>query len=280
MTHKRMMIIGAILLIVGTISAYGIWQVERPGGLVWQDGFKYKRLGKISQYEYSNQLPSDYSEIKNLSVTAEHYDVSIIKGTKFSITETKYGKKASDKSLSVSYKEGGVSIEENRNHESLVFFGINNFIHKIIIEIPEETQLATIEAKTKHGDLKIKNVKHVDKLSVSSDNGDVIFENIVTKYARISNENGDLNIRYANFDSLCAKNENGDITLKKSSILNDGDISNQNGDIELDKTKIPDFYAHTLDGDREIKRSQVANEISKETAKLRILNQNGDIEID
>ncbi|PCS08681.1 hypothetical protein RU86_GL001065 [Lactococcus piscium] len=275
-----MMIIGAILLIVGGTAAYGIWQVEKPGGLVWQDGFKYKRLGKISQYDYSSQLPADRTTIKNLNIRVENCDVIITKGSKFRVTATKYASKVLDKLVSVTFTDGTLSIEENRDQEGSVVFGVNNFTQKINIEIPEGSQLASVEAKNKSGDLKVTNLKQIDRLVMSSDNGAIKFENIATKYAKLSSENGDITIKYSSFDSLSANNQNGNIELKKSHISDGGDISNQNGDIELDKTAFPTFYAATQNGDKEIKRSQASQETSKAAAALRILNHNGDIEID
>lgn len=280
MNRKRMMIIGAILLIVGGTSAYGIWQVEKPGGLVWQGGFKYKRLGKISQYDYSSHLPADSTTIKKLTIAVKNGDVTITKGTAFRVTTTKYAGNTSKNALSVTFKDGSLSIEENRNHENQIFFGVNSFTHKIHIEIPEDSSLATITAKTQNGDLTVKNIKHADKLSASSDNGDVTIENVVSKYGQANNENGDIDIKYTSFDKLSAKNQNGDITFKSSHILDGGDISNQNGDIELDKTALPTFYTTTQNGDKEIKRSQASQETSKAAAALHILNHNGDIEID
>ncbi|MCJ1995831.1 DUF4097 domain-containing protein [Lactococcus piscium] len=280
MNRKRMMIIGAILLIVGGTSAYGIWQVEKPGGLVWQDGFKYKQLGKISQYDYSSHLPADSATIRNMSIRVENCDVTITKGTAFRVTATKYASKVLEKLVSVTFKDGTLSIEENRDQEGTVVFGVNNFSQKINIEIPEDSQLATVEAKNKSGDLKVKNLKQVDSLVASSDNGAIKFENIAAKYAKLSSENGDISIKYTSFDRLSANNLNGNIEFKKSHISNGGDISNQNGDIKLDKTALPTFYAATLNGDKEIKRSQASNEISKAAAALHILNHNGDIEID
>ena len=280
MNRKRMMIIGAILLIVGGTAAYGIWQVERPGGLVWQYGFKYKRLGEISQSDFSSQLPADSTTIKNLMITVRNEDVTITKGTRFRVATTKFGSKGSDKALSVTFKDGSLSIEENRDHESPVFFGINNFTHKIHIEIPEDSHLASIEVKNKNGDLNVNHLKQLDSLLASSDNGDVTLENIMAKFVRVSSQNGDLAVKHVNLDSVSAKNQNGDISFKSSNILNRGGISNENGDIDLEKTEIPDFYAVTIFGDKEIKRRQVGKEISRETAKLRVLNRNGDIEID
>lgn len=280
MNRKRMMIIGAILLIVGGTGAYGIWQVEKPGSLVWQDGFKYNRLGKISQYDYSSQLPADSATIKNMSIRVENCDVAITKGTAFRVTATKYASKVLDKLVSVTFKDGTLSIEENRDQEGTMVFGVNNFSQKINIEIPEDSQLATVEAKNKSGDLKVENLKQVDSLVASSDNGAIKFENIAAKYAKLSNENGDISIKYTSFDSISAKNQNGDIAFKSSHILDDGDISNQNGEIKLDKTALPTFYAATQKGDKEIKRNQAGKETSKSAAALRILNYNGDIEID
>ena len=48
MTHKRKMIIGALLLTLGTLAAIVIWQFEKPGSLVWDHGLSI-RLSKKCQ---------------------------------------------------------------------------------------------------------------------------------------------------------------------------------------------------------------------------------------
>lgn len=259
MTHKRKKIIGALLLTLGTLAAAVIWQFEKPGSLVWDNGFKYQTDKRMSVRTYKHDLPTDESKIKSLEIEVKNADVEFVKGDKFGVTSYILSGKNDTK---VSFNDGRLSVTDNGDGDGTASlgFGVVYRSNKIIITIPEAEQLSTIVAK--------------------STNGDFDFENIVIKNATLTATNGDIKFERSEVDNLTVTNQNGEIALKQTIITIGGKITNQNGDIEIKKSRLPEFYAETKWGEKDIKKNHDMNQSDQSQAKLIIMSQNGDVEIE
>ncbi|GAB2023145.1 DUF4097 family beta strand repeat-containing protein [Pseudolactococcus yaeyamensis] len=257
MTYKRKKIIGALLLTVGTLAATVIWQFEKPGSLVWDNGFKYQTmLNKIGK-TYQHEIPTEQSKITKLEIDVKDATVEFIKGDKFAVTTYILSAKDDTK---VSFDAGQLTVKANgdgRNASNVDFVTGDN---KIVITIPKTRHLSTIVAK--------------------SSNGDLDFENIAIKNATITATNGDIKVEKSEFDNLTAINQNGEIKVKQTRIALGGKITNQNGDIEIKKSHLPKFYVEGKWGEKDIETSHDLKQSSQSQAKLVVSNKNGDIEID
>ncbi|NLH35282.1 MAG: DUF4097 domain-containing protein [Lactococcus chungangensis] len=259
MTHKRKMIIGALLLTVGTLVAAMIWQFEKPGSLVWDDGFKYQTDSKMSGELVTHDLPVVPSKITALEIDVKNADVKIIKGEQFKVTTRNWSSKGATQ---ISFDAGQLTINDSEGEASRSSFGIGMIIrmNQITITLPESQHLSTLLVKSRNGDLDV--------------------EQVSVKTAQIMATNGDTKFERATFGDLMMTSTNGEIQLKRTSIENGGQIINQNGDIEIKDSRLPTFYAKTKWGDEDVELYHDLRQSSQSQAKLVVTSQNGDLEID
>ena len=259
MTHKRKMIIGALLLTLGTLAAIVIWQFEKPGSLVWDHGFKYQTEQTMPCKLVTHELPVDPSKIASLAIDVKNADVKVVKGEQFKVTTQNWSSKVTTQ---VSFDDGQLTVKDSESEVRRLNFGIGIVIrsNQITITLPESQYLSLILAKSRNGDLD--------------------FDHVSVKAAEITATNADAKFERAKFDNLTVSNTNGDIQLKQTTIAFGGKITNQNGDIEIKDSRLPDFYAKTKWGDEDIRVSGAPRQSEQSQANFVVTAQNGDIEID
>ena len=256
MTHKRKMIIGALLLALGTLAAAVIWQFEKPGSLIWDHGFKYQSESKMAGELVTHDLPVEPAKITALEIAVKNADVKVVKGKQFKVTTQHWSSKVATQ---ISFDAGQLTVKDNET--SLPSFGVGLVIraNQITITLPESQHLSTL---------------HVKSL-----NGDLDFDQVSAKTAEITATNGDTKFERATFGDLVMMSTNGEIQLKQTSIENGGQITNQSGDIEIKDSRLPVFYAKTKWGDEDIESLHDLRQSSQSQAKLVVTSQNGDLEI-
>ncbi|GAX46548.1 DUF4097 family beta strand repeat-containing protein [Pseudolactococcus reticulitermitis] len=259
MTHKRKMMIGALLLILGTLAALVIWQFEKPGSLVWENGFQYQMQQTMMGKTYTHDLPADASKITALEINVKDTAVKVIQGDKFEVTTHSLSSKNSSK---VSFDQGRLTVQDSGSEHTILNFGLGFVTNptQMIIRIPKTQDLVTLVVKSRNGELE--------------------FDHIASQTAEITAGNGEMTFEHSEFDTLRATSVNGDIQLKQTEIAHGGKITNQNGDIAIKASRLPAFYAKTRWGDKELDTPHQLSQTSQSEAKLIIINQNGDLEIE
>ena len=260
MTHKRKMrLIGAFLLIVGTLAALVIWQFEKPGSLVWDHGFKYQTESKMAGELVTHDLPVAPSKITALAIDVKNADVKVVKGDQFKVTTQNWSSKVATQ---ISFDAGQLTVKDSESEANRPSFGFGMVIrsNQIIIRLPES--------------------QHLSSLLVKSSNGDLDFDHVSAKTAEITATNGDTKFARAAFGDLAMTSTNGEILLNRTSIENGGQIINQSGDITIKDSRLPAFYAKTKWGDEDVASHHDLRQSSQSQAKLVVTTQNGDLEID
>lgn len=254
MTDRQRKFIGALLLVVGTIVAFWIWQIEQPGSLVWDRGFKYVKANNQMNQDFSDQLPTDKRQIKSVTIKSLRSDIKVIKGKTFQVSSLP----SSDKqSVTIIYANGGLKIEDLRDNQPWLSIGILNRSRQLVITIPETQVLTSLAISNQNGDILLDKMSRQEKLQLKNVNGDLIVSN-------------------SDVQTLTASNQNGDISFNTSQIKQTGKIVNQNGDIRIKSSVLPSFYVKKGWGDLELSDAYLSNQTSQAAAKCQIINQNGD----
>lgn len=255
MTIKQQKILSILLVIVGTMLALLAWQIERPGSLVWDKGFRYVRPNQNTTHTFTNQLPADVSQIKSVVVSSLQTDIKITQGTKFQVKSSGI---SNQNSVKLDFKNGQLKIEDRQNvNVSLSLAGVISS-PQLLIEIPEEQTLSYLSIINQNGDISLKGLGKLNQVVLKNQNGDIAIADLKVEHMMVSNQNGD-------------------VTCHQSQIKSEGKFVNQNGDLTLTDSQLPSFYAKTRFGDLDVSDKYLTSESSQASAKLQFINQMGDI---
>lgn len=255
MTDRQRKLVGALLLVCGSIVALWIWQIEKPGSLIWDDGFKYVKVNSQMNQDFSDQLPADKGQIKSVTIKSLRSDIKVIKGKTFQVSSFSNSDK---QSVTITYANGGLKIEDLRDGQPWLGIGILNRSRQLVITIPE-TQALTL-------------------LAISNQNGDILLDKMsIQEKLQLKNVNGDLIVSNSDVQTLTASNQNGDISFNTSQLKQTGEIVNQNGDILIKSSQLPSFHVKKGWGDLDLSDVYLSSQTSQVAAKCQIINQNGDI---
>lgn len=279
MNRKSILIVGVILLIIGSVSAYEIWKVHKPSSLLWHNGFKYAQANTINLNSTMKAFPADESKVNAIHIDATNSDIVVTTGAKFEINLTYYSPKQSEKALSVSFKSDTLTIKQNNTVNDQTIFSLGEPASKITIVIPDKSPIKSVYASNQYGNLTFKNLNQIPSISANNENGIITFNTVSATSANISAQNEDMLMYRVTFDQATFQNISGDIEVEDSKILLGGKIINQTGDIYIKDTGLPPYYLMTTNGDKEISREQIANKTTKARADLCIRNETGDISI-
>lgn len=127
---------------------------------------------------------------------------------------------------------------------------------------------ASIDLKTKSGDVQINNI---DKLNINSTSGDINIKNI--NNLDLKTNSGDVNINTIN-NKVNIQSTSGDIEINNLLLTESSNIKANSGDIEIDKTN--DIYIDAFTTSGEIK---IKNNNRKAECEIKIETTSGDIDV-
>ncbi|MGY3743042.1 DUF4097 family beta strand repeat-containing protein [Leuconostoc inhae] len=294
---KRKTIIGWSLLAVGVVMATSAALIEKPGTVIWDNGFSYQKEEAVKTDDLSHQLPKNAQDIQKITVNATDTDVYVQQGDTFAVTETHGDSKNKAK---ISFSNNELKIEKETTGYRSVSFVWGQFDEdaspRLTITVPRHVKLNTVAVTQSDSDVTMADVS-ADTINVKSDNGDVNLVRVTSQNTMADVQNAEANLHNVTIDKLRVKLNNDDLTLAGSSVktleadLKNGDadiehskieigghIRNQNGDISIETTQLPTFSTHNTIGDVEVSPTLTGQQ--QGNAALVIQNQNGDIEIE
>lgn len=74
---KRKTIIGWSLLVVGVAMATSTMLIEKPGRVIWHNGFSYQKRESVKDYDLSQQLPRNTQDIQKIAIDATDTDIYV-----------------------------------------------------------------------------------------------------------------------------------------------------------------------------------------------------------
>ena len=293
---KRRTIIGWSLLAVGVVMATSTALIEKPGTVVWHNGFSYQKRGSVKDYDLSQQLPRNTQDIQKIAIDATDTNIYVQRGETFSITETHVESKNKAK---ISFSNGELKIEKPTGDHSIFNFDWRELYHdnspRLTITVPSHVHLNAIGITQENSEVTVSDV-NANTINVRSNNDDVNLvrvtaqnamvdvknaaanlHNVTINKLRVQSNNDDFKLTGSSVKILEADLKNGDVDVEHSKIETGGHIRNQNGDIVIETTELPTFLTHNNNGDVEISSNLTRKQ--REDIALAIQNQNGDIKI-
>jgi len=293
---KRRTIIGWSLLAVGVVMATSTALIEKPGTVVWRNGFSYQKRGSVKDYDLSQQLPRNTQDIQKIAIDATDTDIYVQRGETFSITETHVESKNKAK---ISFSNGELKIEKPTGDHSILNFDWRELYHdnspRLTITVPTHVRLNTIGITQENSEVTVADV-NANTINIRSNNDDVNLIRVTSQNTMVDVQNAAANLHNVTIDKLRVKSNNDDFKLAGSSVkileadLKNGDadvehskietgghIRNQNGDISIETTQLPTFSTHNNNGDVEVSSTLTGQQRGNPTFVIQ--NQNGDIEI-
>lgn len=294
---KRKTIIGWSLLAVGVVMATSAALIEKPGTVIWNNGFSYQKREAVKTDDLSHQLPKNTQDIQKITINVTNTDIYVQQGETFSVTETHVDSKNKAK---ISFLNNELKIEKATTGHRILDFDWDEFDEvnspRLTITVPRHVKLNTIAVTQSDSEVTMADVT-ADTINVKSDNGDVnlvrvISQNVMTEVQnaeanlhnvtidklRVKLNNDDLTLAGSSVKTLEADLENGDADIEHSKIETGGHIRNQNGDIAIETTQLPTFSTQNNTGDVEVSPTLTGQQ--RGNAAFVIQNQNGDIEIE
>ncbi|MEH7122380.1 DUF4097 family beta strand repeat-containing protein [Bacillus sp. JJ1773] len=278
MIASGMLVIGIVLAVIGLTAGakFGITNTK--------DGFKV--LGLEDQIIEELPLPAFTKITSNLN----DVDIEVIPSNEYGL------KIERQEEIEINYKVDNdtLVIEESKQNVPLLFVNLtftripDNVIK---VYVPKKVKFSEILINNQFGDVRLEGVSS-DKISIDSNDGDLIFNNVEANKLKIVNQYGDINGRNvtteelvivlndadAEFDKLNAastvlNNQFGDITFRNFSSkgLN---IQSNDGDIAIHGLLFGTTSIHSNFGDVQVHLLNKESEID-----YSILNSFGDITV-
>lgn len=121
----------------------------------------------------------------------------------------------------------------------------------LVITVPKNCQLGTVNASLVSGDTTIKNLK-ATALSGFTVSGDVNFESVKADEFKLTTTSGDIDLDKVEVKQGKAKLTSGDFTIKNSQVFDEFKVSTTSGDNIVENVKVAQYQLSTLSGDNSL----------------------------
>lgn len=233
---KQLFKIGVTLLVAGICLA--------ALGRMFGGSFSFSVNPKTHEFAAAKNDDEYYAEdsmsldaFTSLDIRTSVANITICEGDSYQLDYILYKEDAPTVST-----DGGTLVIKSKenNHTVHIGFDFEVFDFKtrsdkepqLTLTVPKGTELKDVIIFTESGDCKLDKIK-ADNLSVKTEAGDVVLNNIDSSSMDMVLESGDAKIKACSFDSCTLKSEAGDVVCSDVNST-DMDMTLESGDVRLD----------------------------------------------
>lgn len=270
---KQLLKIGVTLLVAGICLA--------ALGRIFGGSFSFSINPKTHEFadvrdddDYYAQDSMSLDAFTSLDIRTGVADIDIKEGDSYQLEyilykEDKPTVSTDGETLVIKSKENNHTVHIGFDFEVFDFKARSDKEPQLTLTVPKGTKLKDVSIFTESGDCQFSNI-NVDKLSVKTEAGDMVLDNIDSSTMNMVLESGDAKIKACSFDSCTLKSEAGDVVVSDvdSTAM---DMTLESGDVRIDGCDFASWELLSEAGD--VKAGELT--VDKLSAKA----ESGDVEL-